>query len=658
MQGPIQRSAHHRVEPRGDVRLPTAWIGGAAAPTTWTDGAWLTRTSARAAPSSNGPVLALLGNGGVEARAELLAHAGAGARVYALVGPEWGKDQADIPLLQAPRVLVRRLPEVPASAVHTGPEARLWIGGGFVLRLDTTQAEALRQTFLRLFWHDATEEAWSGGRQLVWRPARERPFDVPEVPASASVRWEAPDARLKGDPRGALLHISAGLPPDAVPRRVWFPAGPDHHARLARLTQAGAEVLWADRGLPDLLVNGGGGEVLLPGARGRLWLRLTANQAPELGRLLEAPPAWRFQANVRLGEPSHRSARFWLPGEGTARGLEAEQLVEVPEVPATSLRDVPTTAPASVPAAQPLALTVRYQWIVVPPRVPAGAEEDPLVGRWRRLDEDWTARLARVREALVIAEGDRGRIGRAFSRLVSAMLGFERTHSGLLARAGALEAQRPSAAGPSRAPALLAQLGELEDAARKLQVDLDEAERKAREDEEREKQQAAWQIRVSSASRDLPDRRAALATAQSRCSTIADELQRIEESMKTADKEAQKDLIANQRKLSDDLQRTNKEVTRLRGEITSLEQQAAEEFELRPPSAPLGRPAQPGGRFVPPASTTRPTANVPDEALPELGTLRSHKGQRYLVIQAWDQLTAGEQTAARLNAKLVAPENV
>lgn len=656
MQGPIQRTVRHRVEPRADARLPTAWIGGGTTSTPWADGDWLTRTPGRAAPRGPAPALVLLGAGGEDARAALLAQAAAGARVYALVGPEWGTDPADSQVLQAARVLIRRLPEAPASAVHAGAEARLWLGGGFILRLDPTQAEALRQTFLRLFWHEATEEAWSGGRQFAWRPARERPFDVPEAPASAPVRWEPGDARLTGDPRGALVHLNAGPPPDTAPRRLWFPAGPDHHERLARLAQAGAEVLWADRGLPDLQVNGDAGELLLPGTRGRLRLRLSPSQAPEVARLLEAPPAWRFQTGVRLGEASHRSAPFWLPGEATARGLEAEQRITLPEVPAPSLREVPTTAPATVPPAQPLALAVRYQWTVVPPRVPAGSEEDALIGRWRKLDEDWTARLARVREALVTAEGDRGRIGRAFSRLVSAMLGFERTHGGLLARVSALEAQRPSAAGPTGAPALLAQLGEIEDAARKLQADLEEAERKARDDEEREKQQAAWRSRVDAANRDLPERRTALSTAERRRAAIAEQLRGIEESLKSADKEAKKDLTANQRKLSDDLQRGNKEITRLRGEIAALEQQAAERFELRPPPAPMGRPAPPGGRFVPPASSARPAANVPDEALPEVGSLRSHKGQRYLVLQTWDQLAAGEQIASRLAARLVAPE--
>ncbi|MEQ8843592.1 MAG: hypothetical protein RIB58_01960 [Phycisphaerales bacterium] len=658
MQGPIQRMVRHRVDSRADARLPTAWIGGAAVQPTWTDGTWLSRTLGRAAPTGAAPVLVLLGNGSEDACAALLAHAAAGARVYALVGPGWGKEQDDSQVLQTPRVLVRRLAEVPATAVHAGTEARLWIGGGFILRLDPTQAEALRQTFLRLFWHEATEEAWSGGRQFVWRPARERPFDIPEVPASASVRWEPPDARLNGAARGALMHVSADLPPDQPPRRLWFPAGPDHHERLAKLAQAGVEVMWADRGLPDLQVIGGDGEALLPGTRGRLRVRLTAHQAPEVARLLEAQPAWQFQLSVRLGDADHRAAQFWLPGEETVRGLEVEQCIELPEVPASSLREVPATAPVTVPAAQPLALAIRYQWNVVPPRVPAGAEDDALVGRWRKVDEDWNARLARVREALTAAEGDRGRIGKSFSRLVSAMLGFERTLGGLLARINELEVQRPSKAGPSDAPALLAQLREIEDLARKLRADLEETERKAREDEEREKQRAAWQSHVDAANRDLPDRRAALTTAERRHAAITEELRGVEDALKSASKEARKDLTANQRKLSDDVQRAKKEVSRLRTEIMALEQRAAEMFEYRPLPVQKSRSSQSGGRFIPSASDQGPSIHVPDEALPEVGSLRTHKGQRYLVIQTWEQLTPGESIASRLAAKLVAPENV
>lgn len=145
MQGPIQRMVRSRVESRTDARLPTAWIGGAAGQPMWTDGSWLMRTSVRAAAAGDMPVLVVLGNGDEDARATLLAHASTGVRVYALVGPEWGKNQTDNQLLQAPRVLIRRVPEVPASAIHAGNEARLWIGGGLTLRLESTQ-NPLRDT--------------------------------------------------------------------------------------------------------------------------------------------------------------------------------------------------------------------------------------------------------------------------------------------------------------------------------------------------------------------------------------------------------------------------------------------------------------------------------------------------------------------------------
>lgn len=656
MNGPIQRTLLHRVESRSDVRLPMAWIGGASPAAGWSDGTWLTRGAARSASLGAGPVLVLWGDSWADAGPALLAYAATGARVYALVGPSWSME-LDSQVLEASRVLVRRVPEVPINGVLAGREAHVRIGGGLVLRLDDSQTEGLRQTFLRLFWHEATEEAWSGGRKLAWQPARERPFDVPAAPASASVRLERPDARLLGDARDALMHLTGGLPPEAAPRRLWFPAGPEHHDRLARLARAGVEVVWEDRGLPDVLVAGGVAEVLFPGARRRLRLRLTAGQAGELGRMLETGATWRFQTDIRLGDAGLTSAIIWLPGEAAARGLEVEQLIEAPDVHATSLLAVPDTAPASLPPGQPLALAVRYQWTVIPPRVPSGTEEDILVARWRKLDEDWIQRLAHVRKALEASNGERGRIGRAFSRLVSAMLGFERTHGGLLARLAELESKVPSRLGPTGAPALIAQLSELEEAARSHQVDLEQAERGALQDEEREKQHAAWQARVDAAERDLPDRRTALEAAELQRTTVTHELQTVERALRSADKEAKKDLLARRLKLVDDLQRAKKQVERLNGEIRALESAATDAFEFRLPPTTKGRPPQPDGRFIPPTSSARPASQVPDEALPDAGALRSQKGQRYLVIQTWEDLAAGEKTASRLSAKLVAPEN-
>ncbi len=656
MQGPIQRTVRHRVESRADARLPTVWIGGDMAQPTWTDGTWLTRTPGRAAPPSNAPTLVLLGNGSEEARAALLAHAAAGARVYALVGPEWGKNQADSPVLQAPRVLIRRLAEVPASAVHASNAAHLWIGGGFMLRLDANQAEALRHTFLRLFWHEATEEAWSGGRLFVWRPARERPFDVPEVPATASVRWEQADARLTGDSRDALMHLSNGLPPDIAPRRLWFPAGPDHHDRLAKLAQLGVEVLWADRGLPDLQVSGGAGEALLRGTSGRLRVRLAADQASEVARLLEVPSAWRFHAGVRLGEAGHRNAQFWLPSEAAARGIEAEQVVELPDLPAKSLREVPATAPANVPPAQPLALAVRYQWTVVPPRIPAGSEEDPLMKRWRGVDDDWSKRLAALQDALRNSEGERSRIGKAFSNLLSGLMGFERTHDDLLRQVLALEAERPSRGGPTEAAELLSRLDSLEEKARKHQGDLAEAESKAREEQERKRQENEWSAQVEREKREAANTREELAKAEARETALVREATEIKARLKDASSNESSDLDVRQKKHNDEMKQNGDLLRKLRFLLERHEQEAKRPFEFKPTKREASRPQTQGSRFVPTGSAVSSSTKVPEDALPEVGSLRTHKGQRYLVIDVWEHLDAGEKAAHRLSAKLVAPE--
>lgn len=657
MQGPIHPMVRHQVDVRNEAMLPTAWISSVPPPNTWVDGTWLTRGSQPAVRSGDEPVLVLLGEGSADARAELLEHASSGARVYALVGPIWGKDRSESQILQLPRVLIRRVPEVPVTSVSIGKDTRLWLGGGVVLRLDDHQAENIRLTFLRLFWHEAIEETWSGDSQFFWRVARERPFDIPEVPPSASVRWERPDAQLTFDAQDALIHITSGLPPKGTPRRLWFPASPDNHDRLAQFAQAGVEIVWEDRGLPDLFIAGRGGEALLSGTLGRLRLRFNADQATEIARLLEKEPAWQFHTNVRLGDAIHRTAAFWIPGESDAHELETEQFINVPEVQATSLQAMPDTMPASLSPARPLALSVRYQWTVIPPRVPSGAEEDAIVRNWRQLDKDWTHRVARVREALVSAEDKQGRIGRAFSRLVSALLGFEHTRGGLLVQVDELVKKLPSRSGLTGAPILLNELEKIEDATRKLNTDIEEAERKAREDEEREKQQAAWQARVDAANRDLPEQRMELENAESLRNSIAIEQITNKNNLKTAKKEFKKDLIARRQKLSDDLGRAVSEINRISGKISMLAQQADEVFEFKPPATTGFHRPQPGGRFVPPSSSARSSSTVPDDALPEVGSLRTKNGQRYLVIQTWEDLAAGELAASRLSAKLVAPED-
>lgn len=725
MKGPIQRFARDRLDRRDDARLKTTWFGTDRTPASnpGTSTVFYDHTGVTSV-DRGGPVLILLAGEHPGALAELVAHAEAGARVYVLAPAGWGKDKLGTWIGQAPTVLIRRVPEVPVSGVLRASGSRLWAGathGGtapWCLRLDAAQADALRLVFLRLFWHDAVDEAWTGSKQLTFRPAAERPFDVPPVAMSATVRLVAVGTPLE-IARGAIVHLSANAPPDVVPRRLWIRPGGDHHDRLAALRRSGTEIGWTMLDLPDITVGAGAGAALLPGARARLRVELNAAQLSDLERILAQPPAWRFEVDVRLGDHAESGALFHLPGTGAAAALEREQVIEIGQVQAEQLRIVPQTTPASWPTPQQLALAVRYRWAVIPPRLPAGTEEDPLVGRWRKLDADWSARLGKLREALDDAEQHRSRLHSAFSRL-AALLGYERTHGSLHKELDALSAKTPSNAGPHGAPVLLDRLTTLEEQARKLKGDLDETERKAREQQEREKQEAEWKARVKKAGQGLVTRRAHLGELEGRRPDLAAELAALElelasveknaelaakpetdkgqptsakpdgnkaadkarskvqskpDGNKTADRpeeksinpapdrttgessQAHKDRLARKRRLSDELTKLDQDLKRLRGEIAALDRQTAEQFTFTPPPSPVARPAG-AGRFVPAAAAVRPPNQTPEEALPEVGELRHLRGQRFLVIDTWDALTAGEAAASRLKARLVAPEHV
>ncbi|MDR0965055.1 MAG: hypothetical protein LBM75_00850 [Myxococcales bacterium] len=92
------------------------------------------------------------------------------------------------------------------------------------MELDQAQTDALRQTSLRLFWHEAHEEAQGhlGKIQLSWRVAGERPFDIPELLPTAPIRLEESGARLSAYPRGALVHLSQTEAPKVAPARLWM----------------------------------------------------------------------------------------------------------------------------------------------------------------------------------------------------------------------------------------------------------------------------------------------------------------------------------------------------------------------------------------------------------------------------------------------------
>ena len=665
MSGPIQRFTRSKTVSRQDQRLPSAWIDPGGRPPAKAPPASLGGPVLRPAQAENNVALVMIGEDAGPVQAELARLRASGSRVYLLAGRAWGASGAPLPD-STDRLLARRAPEAPATCVVEGAGGQLWIGGGWSLALDPAQAAALRQVFLRLFWHEATDEAWFEGATLQWRKAGPRPFDVPEAQAAAAVRLEAPGFRLPAAPRGALVHLLSGAPPEATPLRLWCRPGPDHHGLLAQHSRAGCAVRWTDRGLPDLNLQAAAGEALLPGGSARLRVQLNPQQAAGLAQLLSAEGAWRFQTDVQIGDPALREAKLWLPEAAAAAPLEPEQRIELPELPAPSLRAAPDTAPAALPGPQPLACSARYEWGVAPPRVPSGAAKDGLAERWRAVDAAWARELAEAKQQLSAAAADQARVAAAFPPLSGAILGFSRTQRALSESAASLGAELPSRAGPSRARGLQTELVALEEAVAKLIADVGEAERRAREQKEREEQRAAWQARTDGARRDLRERRAELSAAEIELQRLTDQLQATQDALAAAPASAERkaensaeraDLLASQRKLSDELQRSKKLLSRLQGEITALETIAESAFELRPTQAPPARAPAGSSRFVPAAPSARPPSLIPEDALPEVGELRSHKGQRYLVIDTWEQLSEGERAAHRLNATLVAPEH-
>jgi hypothetical protein len=643
---------------RRDVQLPPVWVQDAHAPQSTVQTEWIARADANPEQHAGGPVLIMLAAPSEATLQSVLAYGQAGARVYVLAPSSW--QPKDRHLVRCPTVLIRRTSEgVPASGLHTPNRAFVWMGDRvestpWKLWLDEPQAVAFRQVFLRLFWHEAKDEAYSGGKQFSFRQAGARPFDVPE-PLSTAPICLVSEAALP-TPNDGLLHLTQPRPPTGKPSCLWMPPTGTLHRPLSSLLEAGASVRWQDRALPEFATDGQSGTILLPGAQERLHIKLNPEQANDAAALLEESGLWSFRGNVRLGDHADDGSRIWLSGAPEAKAVEPEQVLPMPSMLASSLRATHGTTPDDWPTPHPLALTARYTWSVVPPRVPTGSKEDPLIGLWRKLDTQWTDRLAKVENALKRVDGERGRIGRALSRLVSAMLGFERSQRTLTAEVETLRGLLPSASGPHETPALLERLARLEADAQALQTDLDETERQGREDEEREEQRLKWRQGVEDAQRTLPTRRAELTEAQDKGPELQLAIEQLASELESAKKKARQNIDVQLKKRTDEQTRLDRRTRRLQDEIVALQRTIEDPFEFKP-RARRGSRKNKNTRFVPP-STSRAVPSVPDEALPEVGLLRHHKNQRYLVIARWDDVDLGEQVAERLKAQLVAPENI
>ncbi|MCL2823166.1 MAG: hypothetical protein FWD57_04180 [Polyangiaceae bacterium] len=659
MNGPIVRITRERIQERSETIIHASWLhhpSDSLEPVrySFSNETWIRGPELVLGQCPASPVLVILGPD-AQANTKILRYATTATRIYAIVDSNTNLDG-----LQSPKVLARRVAEVPASAFQSAGDSRVWVGGGLSVKLDDRQGDALRHMFLRLFWYDGIEEAWLDGRQLLWRPSRDRPFDVPELPVDAPIRLVPPKTLLSHDLRNAIVHITCGDPPTVAPRQLWFPPGAAHHKQLAKLVRDGTEVHWSQLSLPDLCIGASSGEALLAGSRHKLRILLTAEQAFEAEVLLDRKPAWRFRTDVCIGDLAVREMEFWLPDTNGPHSLEEMQDIGIPKVQADSIRGMPDAKPSTWPAPQPLALSARYLWTVLPARLPAGSEEDQIVKRWRTIDDTWKKRTTMVIDALESLEHERTRLDARFPAMKRSLLGFAQQHKVLSIEALSLVAACPSKLGPAIAETDFCRLAELEKAVEGQQNAIRDAEKKACEDEEREKQRSEWAIRINTAKERAARVEKELTAAKEREHELNEEKPVMDELLRMAKSKEAEDIEVMKMRNRDERQKTVKLVKKLTNELTKHDQDARIPFSFTPSKPTPKAQGGTGKRFVPTASGG-PSAEAATSlsfpvSLPEIGSLRTHKGKRYLVIDKWEHLDAGEREASRLSAALVAPE--
>lgn len=643
---------------RRDERLPTAWIRGAdtQAPDTKT---LVCDASAPIAWSDDAKVVIVMLSGRCASAERALDDAlVAGARVY-LIAPEgWGEGALKGPFARSPKAqaLVRRVARTPATAVWTSERAWIWFGDNAAepawrMRLDATQSAALRLACLRLFWHHGIDEGFNRDGAIAFRACGERPFDVPEARDDAAVRiTEGVLPRYEGGPDALVYTDSVSTLPTRA-ARVWCPpSGADHQA-LAQLAERGAEVVWAPRALPRCFVGPTGAFVTPMSPRWSMTVKLSPDQAADLSAILRAPTEWRFQRNATLREiEAGTDLRVLLPGASDAAPLTVNETLVAADVRALTLRACDAAEPTSWPAPRPLTLMVNWRWEVIPPTLPKGSKDDPLVEAWRQLDRDFESRSKTAREALARVRQQQSVLSRTFEALKGALLGFDRTQGGLERRLDELAENVPSKAGPERARALVIELAEIEEGVATFVRDVDAAEQKAREDKERAEQRATFDRAREQNSRARGDRQAELDTRRKTLSSLDEKIEALSKAPDAETPEQAKDREVALKGHRDDRQKVKKHVDLLVGQVRELDGSLAREFVFRPSVTKPG--AGGGASFVPAA--VKSELHAPVVALPSVGRLVVVGKTRHLAITDWAHLDAAEQEATRLAASLVA----
>jgi predicted nucleic acid-binding Zn-ribbon protein len=606
--------------------------------------------------SSDEPMLVALSDEVSAVTATASAAIEAGRRVYGLTPAGWPGNIAPDWLAGASStsVLFRRVRDAPMAAVICGGEGWLWLGAGgpgsWRVTLDTEQVAAARQVFLELYWNQADDEAWPADGGLQWHARGDPPFDLPRTVPQATVRLERTGAQHLTPAASGSVYFPDGSVPEGFGRRLWLPPSGNEHARLADAVRAGTDVGWTDLGLPACTT----GECpVMNAATGRWSLRitLTPSQGAVLTQLLERDPDAVFRTACPLGEVQAwlgPGGRVWLAGRNEPDSLIHEQKLDAGAVPAASLRDVPNTEPESWPEPGPLALSAHWSWQVSPPQAPDGATEDPLVQKWRQIDDRYAADATSAQATLTRIETKEGTLGRAFATLAGPLLGFKSQRRRLEAELRECVAATPSMAGPAGVGDLLDQLAKTAEEVKRLDDEIADAERKEADKIERKRQQVEHARTQDNARKALTRHTGELDRKQQRLGEIETELGELAANSSRTEAKGRQ---VTRGKLRDERNRLEKQIRQLEQQVEQDRADIDRPFEHR--VSPVASGTKRKATFIPPTSDLA-QRTIPVEAPPAVGRLLRAGKDRLLAISQWNELGEGESEADRLGARLVA----
>ncbi|MFN4243044.1 MAG: hypothetical protein ACK4PI_07380 [Tepidisphaerales bacterium] len=578
-------------------------------------------------------------------------------RVYVLADLGFGAGNRDPGLRDRSGawILVRRtsLPLLPAVIGCTSRQVTLLVGSlgdpsrYWAVELDEAQRLGFTRVALHLFWHHATDEAWTdpAAGTLTFREPEQRPGDfIP--PADGAVQW----LRRPVDPvmppdgavwiRGDLVHVSSSCSPR---RLITRPSGdPAHFETISRLAEKGTEVVCIAEPFPDLWVTAETGVIEWTLGSYVLRLRLTTPQArPLFASLGSVQPAAILRRNLGLREVS---GKVLIPGATSPESCIQRVEVAADDVLCTTLDDVVTAEPSGWPEPPPLARQVVFSWKNLPPLAPAKAARSPLYQQWDELRSTVQSRVEMCRKTLdrVAQQSDEAKL--KLGKFFAGVLGLDRRRQELSAELEKLASTRPDGVSVEPAKTLLEMLARVEAGVNEYRLGVEGDVTVA----EREAQRARWEEEKSENQKRLDATQVELAAARLKKNALDQELAAGQKS-----DEQERDWQARQKKLKDDLKVVEADVKRLEARCKDLQHQIDRPLQYKSSGQQIGGQGT-GKGFVPEPPAASNSIRLPSETLPTVGELLEENKQRFLVIERWDQLESGRHEAQRLKARLVA----